>query len=83
MRANADLYASTRGALYAASVEANNLSRTKKILAWSSYCWPNCVCVNADAVVFWTTWVLSARHKSCNMPNAGNLAHQSQPLFEW
>ena len=33
MRANADLYASTRGALYAASVEANILSRTKEILA--------------------------------------------------
>jgi len=30
MRANADPYASTRGALYAASVEANNLSRTKR-----------------------------------------------------
>jgi len=52
MRANADPYASARGALYAASTEANILSRTKNIFPRSSYFWPNYVRVNADAVVF-------------------------------
>jgi len=82
MRANADPYASTRGVLYAASVEANNLSRTKRFLLEAAIVGPDYVCVNARRCCLLNKVSLLGAAQKLQHVSAGNWAHQSQPLFE-